>query len=99
VAEIAAAAGSARSGWRLPLAPARALAALVEDACTALGVTPPLYRRRMDFFDSDSAFDVSKASALLGWEPRVGIAEGVRRTLAAYREPAVAWSPAREAAR
>lgn len=90
VAEILAAAGGSRFGWRLPLAPTRALAAVVEDACTAFGVTPPLYRRRMDFFDSDSAFDVSKAREVLGWEPRVGIAEGVRRTLAAYRETCAA---------
>lgn len=99
VAEIAAAAGAARSGWRLPLAPARALAALVEDACTAFRVTPPLHRRRMDFFDSDSAFDVSRARARLGWEPRVGLAEGVRLTLAAYREPAAVGTPATEPAR
>jgi nucleoside-diphosphate-sugar epimerase len=99
LAEIVAASGGDRFGWRLPLAPMRLVAALVEDACTALGVTPPLYRRRMDFFDSDSAFDVSKARALLGWEPRVGIAEGVRLTLAAYREPAAASARAREFAR
>jgi len=84
------ASGAPRYGWRLPLAPVRLLAALVEDACTILGATPPLHRRRMDFFHSDSAFDLSKARRLLGFAPEVGIAEGVRRTLEAYREPRAA---------
>ncbi len=86
VARVAAATGQPRFGWRLPLAPMLALAALVEDLCRALRIAPPIYRRRMDFFVSDAAFDTSRARELLGLEPRVSLAEGLRRTLEAYRE-------------
>jgi nucleoside-diphosphate-sugar epimerase len=83
--EITRATGSKRYGVRLPLAPMLGLAAVVEDACAALKVDPPIYRRRMDFFTSDSAFDTSLAQRLLAWTPRVELAEGVRRTAEDYR--------------
>jgi nucleoside-diphosphate-sugar epimerase len=60
-------------------------AAVVEDVCRALKLDPPIYRRRMDFFTSDSAFDTARARQLLGWAPRVELADGVRRTYEAYR--------------
>jgi nucleoside-diphosphate-sugar epimerase len=71
-------------GSQLPLGPVVKVAALTEDLCIQFGITPPLYRRRMDFFTSDAAFDISRAKALLGWEPKVGLREGVRRTLHDY---------------
>jgi nucleoside-diphosphate-sugar epimerase len=85
VAEITLATGSKRYGFRLPLAPMLALAAVVEDVSKAIKVDPPIYRRRMDFFSSDSEFDTSRARQVLGWEPRVDLREGVRRTLEDYR--------------
>jgi dihydroflavonol-4-reductase len=83
--EITRATGSRRYGFRLPLAPMLALAAVVEDACAKLKIDPPIYRRRMDFFYSDSEFDISRARRVLDWEPRVGLREGIRRTLEDYR--------------
>jgi nucleoside-diphosphate-sugar epimerase len=83
--EIARATGSKRYGVRLPLAPMLALAAVVEDVCAKLNVDPPIYRRRMDFFHSDSEFDTSRARRVLDWEPKVGLSEGIRRTLEDYR--------------
>jgi nucleoside-diphosphate-sugar epimerase len=83
--EVTRATGSRRYGFRLPLAPMLALAAVVEDACAKLNIDPPIYRRRMDFFYSDSEFDTSRARRVLEWEPRVGLREGIRRTLEAYR--------------
>ena len=77
--------GSRRYGVRLPLAPMLATAAVVEDLCQALRLDPPIYRRRMDFFTSDSAFDTARARQLLGWEPKVDLPEGVRQTYEAYR--------------
>jgi nucleoside-diphosphate-sugar epimerase len=77
--------GSRRYGWRLPLAPMLAAAAVVEDVCQALHLEPPIYRRRMDFFWSDSQFDTSLARRLLAWQPQVPLAEGVRRTYEDYR--------------
>jgi nucleoside-diphosphate-sugar epimerase len=77
--------GSRRYGIRLPLAPMLAAAAVVEDASRVLHVDPPIYRRRMDFFSSDSEFDTTRARQLLDWAPRVELAEGVRRTAEDYR--------------
>jgi nucleoside-diphosphate-sugar epimerase len=58
---------------------------VVEDICAALKVDPPIYRRRMDFFYSDSEFDTSRARRVLDWEPKVDLREGIRRTLEDYR--------------
>jgi dihydroflavonol-4-reductase len=77
--------GVSRFGVRLPLAPMLAAAAVVEDACRVLHLDPPIYRRRMDFFRSDSEFDTSRARRVLGWSPRVELQDGVRRTLEDYR--------------
>ncbi|HEY5940702.1 MAG TPA: NAD(P)-dependent oxidoreductase [Gemmatimonadales bacterium] len=83
--EVTAATGSSRYGIRLPLAPMLALAAVVEDISAALAIDPPIYRRRMDFFHSDSEFDTSRARRVLDWEPKVDLKEGIRRTLEDYR--------------
>ena len=86
IEEVQRATGSRRFGRRLPLAPMLAAAAVVEDVCQALKVDPPIYRRRMDFFTSDSAFDTSRARRVLGWTPQVELDEGVRRTFQDYRQ-------------
>ncbi len=77
--------GSARYGRRLPLAPMLAAAGVVEDVSRVLHVDPPIYRRRMDFFWSDSEFDTSRARRLLDWTPNVVLADGIRRTFEDYR--------------
>jgi nucleoside-diphosphate-sugar epimerase len=87
--EVARATGSRRYGIRLPLAPMLGLAAAVEDVSAALGIDPPIYRRRMDFFHSDSEFDTSRARRVLGWAPQVDLREGIRRTLEDYRNTGV----------
>ncbi len=70
---------------RLPAWPVRAAGAVCEGICVPLGVDPPLYRRRVDFFTTSRAFDISRARAELGYNPRVGLREGVRRCLEWYR--------------
>jgi nucleoside-diphosphate-sugar epimerase len=77
--------GVSRFGVQLPLAPMLAAAAVVEDVCRVLHLDPPIYRRRMDFYRSDSEFDTSRARRVLGWSPRVELADGVGRTLEDYR--------------
>ncbi len=75
IEEVRRATGSPRFGRRLPLAPMLATAAVVEDVCQALHLDPPIYRRRMDFFTSDSEFDTSRARR----RARLGAARGPRR--------------------
>jgi nucleoside-diphosphate-sugar epimerase len=77
----------ARCGPRLPLKPMLLLAAVVEDGCKLIGVSPPLYRRRMDFYRSDAAFDCTRAQRLMGWSARIDLREGLRRTYDASRTP------------
>jgi nucleoside-diphosphate-sugar epimerase len=76
------------SGPRLPLTPMLGLAAVTEDVCRLLKIEPPLYRRRMDFYTNDAAFDYSRARAVLGWEPKVGLKEGLANTVHAQELPA-----------
>lgn len=85
IAEVQAATGRRRYGIRLPLRPMLAASAVVEDVSRVVGVDPPIYRRRMDFFWSDSEFDTTRARGALDWAPRVELPEGIRRTLEDYR--------------
>lgn len=73
-------------GPRLPLWPMMALAAVTEDLCKLMGIKPPIYRRRMDFYLNDAEFDCARASKVLGWNPAVDLDEGFRRTVASYRQ-------------
>jgi nucleoside-diphosphate-sugar epimerase len=72
-------------GPKLPLWPMQALAAMTEDTCGMLGIRPPIYRRRMDFYRNDAGFDCSRAFDVLGWRPAVDLYEGFGRTIASYR--------------
>jgi len=72
--------------WRLPVWPVYLAGFLCEKICIPLGVEPPIYRRRVEFFTKDRAFDISKAKAELGYRPKVDLAEGVRRTAQWYKE-------------
>jgi len=82
---IARAANRPAFGPRLPLKPMLALAAVVEDTCKVFKISPPIYRRRMDFYLNDAAFDSRQAQSVLGWQPKVDLAEGCAATLNALR--------------
>ena len=49
-------------------------------------------RRRVDFFTKSRAFDITRARAEIGFAPRVGLRDGIGRTLAWYREGRLALS-------
>jgi len=69
----------------LPVWPFWTAGALCEALCAPLGLEPPIYRRRVDFFTKSRAFDITRARRELGYQPAVGLREGVRRTLDWYR--------------
>jgi nucleoside-diphosphate-sugar epimerase len=71
---------------RLPVWPVWLAGALCEGVCRPLGIEPPLYRRRVDFFTKSRAFDISRAKRELGFSPATGLREGIGRTLEWYRE-------------
>jgi len=74
------------SRLRLPVWPVWLAGALCEAACKPFGISPPLYRRRVDFFTKSRAFDISRARRELGFDPRVSLRDGIARTLEWYRE-------------
>ena len=79
-------AGVAPPGITLPIWPVWLAGAICETVFTPFGMSPPLYRRRVDFFRKSRAFDITRARRELGFAPRVGLREGIRRTLDWYRE-------------
>ena len=71
---------------RLPAGPFMLAGTLCEAVCRPLGVSPPIYRRRVEFFTNHRAFDIGKAHRLLGYTPQVTMHDGLRRTAEWYRE-------------
>jgi dihydroflavonol-4-reductase len=69
----------------LPVWPFWAAGALCEAVCAPLGIEPPIYRRRVDFFTKSRAFDITRARQELGYAPAVGLRDGIRRALDWYR--------------
>jgi len=83
-ASIADIVGVRRPWLHLPVWPIYVGAWLCETVCAQLGVEPPLHRRRVGFFTHHREFDITKARELIGYEPRVPLAEGLRRTAVWY---------------
>lgn len=70
---------------RLPVWPVWVAGAVCEAICVPLGVEPPLYRRRVDFYRKSRAFDIARARKELGYNPSIDLRTGIRRTAAWYR--------------
>ncbi len=83
---IAAEAGVRPPRLHAPVWPFWIAGAMCEALCAPFGIEPPLYRRRVDFFTKSRAFDITRARQELGYDPKVSLREGIRRTLAWYRE-------------
>ena len=86
VAMIASVAGVAPPRLHLPVWPFWIAGAICEAACKPLGLEPPIYRRRVDFYTKSRAFDITRAREEIGYAPRVGLREGIGRTIDWYRE-------------
>lgn len=70
----------------IPVWPVWIGAVLCEIICKPFGISPPLFRRRIDFFTKDRAFDISKAKTLLGYNPKIDLEEGLQKTAVWYRK-------------
>lgn len=57
-----------------------------EAAFAVLGKEPPLSRRSLKFFTNNTSFDISRARKVLGYEPKVSLREGMKRTYDRLRE-------------
>lgn len=71
---------------RIPVWPVWLGGLLCEIACKPFGISPPIYRRRVDFFIKDRAFDISKAKKLLGYQPKISLDEGLKVTADWYKK-------------
>jgi dihydroflavonol-4-reductase len=72
--------------WHVPAWPVQIAASICERVCAPFGVTPPIYRRRVDFFTKSRAFSIEKARRVLGYEPRISMERGFQETADWYRE-------------
>jgi dihydroflavonol-4-reductase len=77
--------GVAPPRTQLPIWPAWVAGALCEMVCVPLGIEPPLYRRRVDFYRKSRAFDTTRARQELGYNPTVDLRTGIHLTAEWYR--------------
>jgi dihydroflavonol-4-reductase len=85
VAWIAHAVGARPPRWRLPAWPFQLAGTLCEKICIPLGIEPPIYRRRVDFFTKSRAFTIAKAQRVLGYAPQIDLESGILATAEWYR--------------
>ena len=90
-AVIARAAAVPPPRWHVPVMPLYYLGFLMESILRPLHISPPLFRRRVNFFRISRGFDNSKAKRELGFDPKVSLTEGAHETLAWYRANGLLW--------
>ena len=78
--------GKADRTIHLPAWPFQLAGSLCEKICIPLGVEPPIYRRRVDFFTKSRSFDISKAVRLLGYTPQFDLRRGLEATARWYQQ-------------
>jgi nucleoside-diphosphate-sugar epimerase len=77
--------GVQKPKWRIPFWVLWQASVLCEDVCKPLGLKPPLFRRRADFFRKSRSFDTSKIQKDLGFQPKINLEEGLHQTATWYK--------------
>jgi 2-alkyl-3-oxoalkanoate reductase len=67
-----------------PLVPLIIAGHFFEKVCKPLKISPPIFPRRVDWYRQNRAFKIDKAKQDLGYQPKIGIAEGLRKTAEWY---------------
>ncbi len=70
---------------RFPITPVYLAGFLCELIFKPLGIHPPLYRRRVDFFRKNRSFNISKAKRELAFCPATDLKTGIERTVDWYQ--------------
>jgi nucleoside-diphosphate-sugar epimerase len=70
----------------LPFTPLWLASSACEAVCTPLGLEPPLFRRRADWFRQNRAFTIDRARRVLGYAPKIDLPTGLARTAQWYRD-------------
>lgn len=65
---------------KIPVWPVWLAGLACELICRPLKIEPPIFRRRVDFFIKDRAFDISKAKKEIGFQPKVPVRKGLQIT-------------------
>jgi nucleoside-diphosphate-sugar epimerase len=86
IRRVAAAIGTEVRVPHFPVLPVVALGHVVETVCKPFKIAPPIFPRRVDWYRQNRAFDIGKAKRDLGYQPRVPLDEGLRRTYEWYRD-------------
>jgi len=68
-----------------PIAPLIVAGHFFEKVCKPLRITPPIFPRRVDWFRQNRAFSIERAKKELGYDPKVKLAEGLKRTFDWYK--------------
>jgi len=69
-----------------PLIPLLIAGHICEKICKPFRITPPIFPRRVDWYRQNRAFKIEKAKRDLGYHPKVGLNEGLKRTAEWYKE-------------
>jgi len=69
-----------------PITPLVAAGHACEAICKPLGIKPPIFPRRVDWYRQNRAFKIDRAKRDLGYKPRVGLDEGLRKTYEWYKK-------------
>lgn len=69
-----------------PIWPVIVVGHIVEKLCKPFRITPPIFPRRVDWYRQNRAFKIDKAKRELGYQPKIGIDEGLRRTAQWYKK-------------
>jgi nucleoside-diphosphate-sugar epimerase len=83
---VALAMGTSARIFNLPFWPLWTAAYCFEMICKPLRLTPPIFRRRIDWFRQNRAFDISRAKEELNYNPKVDIHTGLSRTAEWYNQ-------------
>ncbi len=59
---------------------------ICEKICAPFHITPPIFPRRVDWFRQNRAFKIDKAKRDLGYQPKIDLDEGLKRTGEWYRQ-------------
>lgn len=69
-----------------PVWPVVAAGHVCETICKPFHIAPPIFPRRVDWYRQNRAFKIDKARRDLGYAPKIGLDEGLRRTAEWYRQ-------------
>jgi nucleoside-diphosphate-sugar epimerase len=67
-----------KPGIKIPYSVGLMIATVAEAVFGLLRKEPPISRRTLEFFDTNNAFDISKAENVLGFKPRFSFEDGLR---------------------